>query len=159
MGYSNQFLRFDASRSFNIINLSIHKKSIAFIYWKIKIFPQWREALASNTLFNGLTFTSIPQVSKCKSRFGHPSLEKLIEINKVFPFIKCVKSKFPYDVCFYSKQKRLPFPNSSTISSHCFDIVHMNSWGPFYSPSMLGYRYFLTVIDDKIFCIILSNST
>jgi hypothetical protein len=63
-------------------------------------------------------------------RFGHPSDVKLIEINKMFPFVKLSKSHLPCDICFFAKQKRLPFHNSTHISSHNFDLVHMDIWGP-----------------------------
>jgi hypothetical protein len=82
-------------------------------------------------------------------RFGHASYAKLVELNKVFPSINVSKSSIPCDICFYAKQKRLPFPNSFTISANTFDIVHMDIWGPLSAPSMLGFKYFLTVVDDK----------
>ena len=46
---------------------------------------------------------------------------------------------------FFSKQKHLPFPSSSTHSSNIFDLMHMDIWGPASAPSMHGYKYFLTV--------------
>jgi hypothetical protein len=82
-------------------------------------------------------------------RFGHASYDKLIEINKMFPFVHIVKSSNPCDVCFYAKQKRLPFSLSSHVSKNNFDLVHMDIWGPLSVPSMLGYKYFLTIVDDK----------
>ncbi|GAU20316.1 hypothetical protein TSUD_337970 [Trifolium subterraneum] len=82
-------------------------------------------------------------------RFGHVSNKRLIEINKAFPSVKPISSPSPCDVCFYAKQKRLPFPLSTHISNSIFDLVHMDIWGPINVPSMLGYRYFLTVVDDK----------
>jgi hypothetical protein len=82
-------------------------------------------------------------------RFGHASHAKLVELNKMFPSINVSKSSSPCDICFYAKQKCLPFPNSSTISANAFDIVHMDIWGPLSIPSILGFRYFLTVVDDK----------
>ncbi|PNY16454.1 flavonol sulfotransferase-like protein [Trifolium pratense] len=82
-------------------------------------------------------------------RFGHTSYDKLVEINKVFPFVKLSKSNIPCDTCFYAKQKRLSFATSSSVSKAVFDLVHMDIWGPLSIPSMSGYKYFLTVVDDK----------
>jgi hypothetical protein len=59
------------------------------------------------------------------------------------------KSNIPCDTCFFAKQKRLPFPDSHTISANIFDLIHMDIWGPLSIPSMSGHRYFLTVVDDK----------
>jgi hypothetical protein len=82
-------------------------------------------------------------------RFGHVSNNTLCEINKNFPSVQFIPSTSPCDVCFYAKQKRLPFPHSNHISDYVFDLVHMDIWGPISVPSMLGYKYFLTVVDDK----------
>jgi hypothetical protein len=82
-------------------------------------------------------------------RFGHPSYDKIIELNKSFPSIKVSKSTIPCDTCFFAKQKRLPFSDSYTISANIFDLIHMDIWGPLSIPSMSGHRYFLTVVDDK----------
>lgn len=46
-------------------------------------------------------------------------------------------------------KKRLSFPDNITISSQCFDLLHMDIWGPYAYPSLLGHKYFLTIIDDK----------
>ncbi|GAU27901.1 hypothetical protein TSUD_159950 [Trifolium subterraneum] len=45
--------------------------------------------------------------------------------------------------------KRLSFPLSTSISANAFDLVHMDIWGPLSIPSMLGFKYFLTIVDDK----------
>jgi len=50
--------------------------------------------------------------------FGHASHDKLIEINKIFSCVNVDNSYIPCDVCFYAKQKRLPFPLSSHKSNN-----------------------------------------
>ena len=39
-------------------------------------------------------------------------------------------------------------PCSLTRSTHCFNLIHVNIWGPFSIPSRNGSRFFLTIIDD-----------
>ena len=29
-----------------------------------------------------------------------------------------------------------------------FDLLHLDVWGPYKSPTHVGYRYFLTIVDD-----------
>jgi hypothetical protein len=82
-------------------------------------------------------------------RFGHASHAKLSEINKIFPFVHFTKSSDPCDICFFAKQKRLPFTLSNHVSKQNFDLIHMDIWGPISVPSMLGFKYFLTIVDDK----------
>jgi len=52
-------------------------------------------------------------------------------------------------ICPLSKQQRLPFISKNTFSPHCFDIIHADVWGPFRYPTYDGFRYFLTLVDDK----------
>ena len=82
-------------------------------------------------------------------RLGHPSRDRLAVMQKHYPFITCVDNNEPCDSCHYAKQKRLVFPLSNTCSSHNFDLIHIDIWGPLAAPSMLGFRYFLTIVDDK----------
>ena len=70
-------------------------------------------------------------------------------MNKLYSSIDCTNSCNPCDTCHFAKQKRLPFPDSITISSQCFDLLHMDIWGPYAHPSLLGHKYFLTIVDDK----------
>lgn len=47
-----------------------------------------------------------------------------------------------------AKFRRLPFLNSNTIASHCFDLIYMNLWGPYKTPSITGDSYILTNVDN-----------
>ncbi|XP_073016728.1 uncharacterized protein [Primulina eburnea] len=45
-------------------------------------------------------------------------------------------------------QKRLPFFSNNSIRDASFDLVHIDTWGPFYPLSVERYKYFLTIVDD-----------
>lgn len=47
-----------------------------------------------------------------------------------------------------AKLKRLPFPFHNNISSCTFDLVHMDVWGSYSTPTLDGFKYFLTVMDE-----------
>ena len=47
-----------------------------------------------------------------------------------------------------AKLKRLPFPFNNKICACAFDLVHMDVWGPYSIPTLDGYKYFLTIMDD-----------
>ena len=51
-------------------------------------------------------------------------------------------------VCHYAKQQRLPFPDSSSCTTHIFELIHVDLWGPYPHTTYNGYRYFLTIVDD-----------
>jgi len=80
-------------------------------------------------------------------RLGYVSNKCIDVIKNRFPFVKC--SKFCVcDVCHFAKQKRLPFPLSTSKSKKCFDLIHVDLWGPYSIPSIHGHKYFLTIVDD-----------
>ena len=43
---------------------------------------------------------------------------------------------------------KLPFTSVEHFSTHCFDIIHTDVWGPSPILSNLGFRYFLLFVDD-----------
>ncbi|XP_056688780.1 uncharacterized protein [Spinacia oleracea] len=62
------------------------------------------------------------------ARLGHPSLSKM----------KCVNSEFckgfsEYNciVCYKAKQHKLPFTISTSQANACFDLIHVDLWGPY----------------------------
>jgi len=61
---------------------------------------------------------------------------------------KHVNHVVPCDVFPKARQHRLPFQISTTFSSHAFELVHVDTWGPYYVKSHAGHRFFLTIVDD-----------
>lgn len=47
-----------------------------------------------------------------------------------------------------AKQKRMPFQKSTTMTSHVFELIHIDLWGPYHVFSQSGARYVLTLVDD-----------
>ena len=52
------------------------------------------------------------------------------------------------DVCFRAKQTRDVFNESINKTSKCFELIHVDVWGPYRVPASCGATYFLTVVDD-----------
>ncbi|CAN1776000.1 Retrovirus-related Pol polyprotein from transposon TNT 1-94 [Linum perenne] len=75
-------------------------------------------------------------------RLGHSSIQ-----NQVLS--QClVNKRFHCRICPAAKQTRMPFSDSSSYAKSCFDLLHMDIWGPYSIASMGGHRYFLTIVDD-----------
>ena len=55
--------------------------------------------------------------------------------------------------CQLGKHIRVPFLKrlDQRTKSH-FELVHTNVWDPFQTKSILGFRYFVTFIDDYSCC-------
>ena len=81
------------------------------------------------------------------SRLGHPFDLKLQSLSNVFPFLQncCTKQCTVYPL---AKHNRLPFPFNNNMCDSPFDLVHMDIWVPFSIPTLDGYRYFLTLVND-----------
>ena len=54
----------------------------------------------------------------------------------------------PCEVCPKAKQQRLPFHLSSISTSTPFELIHVNSRGPYHTKTHAGHRFFLTIVDD-----------
>lgn len=80
-------------------------------------------------------------------RLGHPSITVLQHVSNVFPYVTFNKNLI-CDSCHYAKQTKLRFAHNNHIAMHCFDLLHMDIWGPIGIPSMQGHHYFLTIVDD-----------
>ncbi|CAN0901456.1 Retrovirus-related Pol polyprotein from transposon TNT 1-94, partial [Linum grandiflorum] len=80
-------------------------------------------------------------------RLGHVSHSKTPFLKKLNPAVETFHS-VPCDVCHYARQKRLPFPISTSVTSQPFDLIHVDLWGPNSCPSYDGFQYFMTIVDD-----------
>jgi len=114
--------------------------------------------MIDNTLHSA-PCTTKPFIAVCKQsskhvsfdvwhqRIGHCSAQrmKLLPINISVP--KHSESS-PCDVCPRAKQQRLPFPLSVISSCAPFELLHIDTWGPYHTKTYTGHRYFLTIVDD-----------
>ena len=75
----------------------------------------------------------------------------MLSLNKSIPFVSKSKSQC-CDICHFARQKKLTF----LVSEHIFvlpvELVHCDLWGPFFTATNEGYRYFLTIVDDFSRC-------
>ena len=80
-------------------------------------------------------------------RFGHASIETLHKLSLIpntchdVDIDSCL-------VCAQSRQHRSSFPTSETYSKAPFDLIHVDTWGPYKYPTHNGFKYFLTIVDD-----------
>ena len=81
------------------------------------------------------------------SRLRHPSNSRLQALSHVFHFLKNSYNN-ACNICPLAKQKCLPFPFNNNLSTFAFDLLHMDVWGPYSTPTLDGYKYFLTIVDD-----------
>lgn len=49
-----------------------------------------------------------------------------------------------------AKQTRLPFPNSTSQTQKNFDLLHVDVWVPYKTPTHGNARYFLTIVDNLL---------
>jgi len=58
------------------------------------------------------------------------------------------KSSSICQVYHQARQHRSPFPSSGSCTSHIFELIHVDLWGPYADSTYDGYKYFLTIVDD-----------
>ena len=96
----------------------------------------------------------IDSTSLWHSKLGYPSFQRLANLQSLVPdVINCGNNKsFDCPICPIAKQKRLPFQSSIHVSNSCFDLIHVDIWGPYSTPSLNGSKYFLTIVDEFSRC-------
>ena len=91
---------------------------------------------------------TIPKTALWHFRFGHTSCSRIEAMAKLYSDIVWNKDTASCDICHLSKQKKLPFNFSNHRASCCFELLHMDLWGPFSTATVHGHKYFLTIVDD-----------
>ena len=80
---------------------------------------------------------------------GHPSLSKLKKMVSDLPQLESLQC----ESCQLGKHVRVSFPNRiNNRATTPFDVVHSDVLGPSRVPSTLGYKYYVTFIDDFSRC-------
>ncbi|XP_049390256.1 uncharacterized protein LOC125854717 [Solanum stenotomum] len=95
---------------------------------------------------------SVPISVKSKSdvilwhkRLGHLPFHAMKNISFInFPSV----SECTCDVCPLARQSKLSFPISHIKSKRVFELIHIDTWGPYKEPTHDGSKYFLTIVDD-----------
>jgi hypothetical protein len=90
---------------------------------------------------------NIPQAALWHFRLGHLGSNKMMLLHSRYSYIS-VDHKGVCDICHYAKHKKLPFPISNNKAVHCYDLLHVDIWGPVSTSSIHGHSYFLTIVDD-----------
>lgn len=92
---------------------------------------------------------SVIDASFWHHRLGHTSFTRLDSLTNVLGISKFKNKGLVHcDICHRAKHKKLPFPTRQNICSTPFELLHIDTWGPFSEPTQDGHRYFLTIVDD-----------
>ncbi|KAF7803654.1 Retrovirus-related Pol polyprotein from transposon TNT 1-94 [Senna tora] len=79
-------------------------------------------------------------------RLGHCPLTVL---NHISSLKKPELKELPVcDACHLAKQNRLPFPSSQSKAQEALELLHIDVWGPYATPSLTSAHYVLTIVDD-----------
>ena len=83
------------------------------------------------------------------SRLGQSNISKFRVMVPRFSNLSAIEC----ESCQLRKHTCVPFPKhlDQRTKSH-FELIHTNVWGPSRTKSTLGFRYFVTLIDDYSHC-------
>nr|GEV85281.1 cysteine-rich RLK (receptor-like protein kinase) 8 [Tanacetum cinerariifolium] len=80
------------------------------------------------------------------SRLEHPSISTLKQIKSLS--ISCNSDINECIICPLAKNHASLFPLSVSHASCPFELVHVDIWGPYKSPTINKCKFFLTIVDD-----------
>lgn len=96
-----------------------------------------------------LSLSTMSKCNICHMRLGHPSAIKLQLLHDSLHISASLTDLSSHcQTCHIAKQKRLPFPSRNNFSETPFDMIHLDTWGPFQIPTIEEYKFFLTIVDD-----------
>lgn len=106
-------------------------------------------SLGSDVLNSPVIGSVLSKTDLWHCRLGHPSLVKLQVLNDILRITGSLSlSNSHCSICPLAKQRRLPFHSQNKMSENCFDLIHIDIWGPFHIQTHEGFRYFVTIVDD-----------
>ena len=85
-------------------------------------------------------------MSLLHARLGHPSIGKIKYLTVPYDGNE---HDFSCEPCVFEKHHKLPYSLSHSLANHPFDLIHVDLWGPYKTPSLSGAQYFLTILDDN----------
>lgn len=60
------------------------------------------------------------------------------------PF-SATKTDLPCIICPMARQSKPAFPISTITTKQCFDLIYIDTWGLYKTPTYRGKRYFFTI--------------
>ncbi|KAL2929715.1 Retrovirus-related Pol polyprotein from transposon TNT 1-94 [Bienertia sinuspersici] len=90
--------------------------------------------------------TKMSEEMKWHHRLGHIPIERMKKIRVLQG--KLNNSKEVCLVCPQAKFTKVPFNTSQSRAAEPFELIHIDAWGPYRTPTRKGHRYFLTMVDD-----------
>ncbi|KAL2247796.1 UNVERIFIED_CONTAM: Retrovirus-related Pol polyprotein from transposon RE1 [Sesamum indicum] len=81
-----------------------------------------------------------------ETKMGHASISAIRHIPE--SNISSDSMEMKCEICPKAKQSRVPFLPSDSHATAIFELVHLDVWGPYKTPSLSGSHYVLTVLDD-----------
>ena len=99
------------------------------------------ECLTSTSLYSRHNLT---QLWHCRlGHFPFPQMRHLQIQSCNFPSVDCICHISPQ-----ARQQYNSFPISNSRACKLFELLHVDLWGPYATPTYNGYKYFLTIVDD-----------
>ena len=98
---------------------------------------------------SSIVCTSMDTPLLIHSCLGHPNISKFRVMVPRYSSLSSIEC----ESCQLGKHTLVPFPKrlDQQTKSH-FELVHTDVWGPSRTESTLGFRYFVTFIDDHSRC-------
>ncbi|KAL2232264.1 UNVERIFIED_CONTAM: Retrovirus-related Pol polyprotein from transposon RE1 [Sesamum indicum] len=95
---------------------------------------------------HALLSSSVDDFSLWHQRLGHCSRDVMKHIDSLH--IPAPHKDHICSICPLAKQTRLPFSISNSCTHSCFDLIHVDIWGPYKQATLSGAHYMLTIVDD-----------
>ncbi|KAL2242415.1 UNVERIFIED_CONTAM: Retrovirus-related Pol polyprotein from transposon RE1 [Sesamum indicum] len=126
--------------------LALGKQHRQLYYLGSKSFFPTSDCSSKHTAHALLSSSHVDNFSLWHQRLGHTSPDVMKHIESLH--IPEPDKNHVCSVCPLAKQTRLPFGCSQSSTDSCFELIHIDIWGPYRQATLSGARYVLTIVDD-----------
>lgn len=132
----------------NLSSVSSHRAGSSYCSKAASITSKPCSSLSDVNKVATLTTTSVQDVNIWHRKLGHPSLSTLTQLQNILPGYTH-KSKLLFcDACKQGKLHQTPHITQPLRTTKPFQLVHSDLWGPAFTASAYGYKYYIHFIDD-----------
>lgn len=100
----------------------------------------------NNLFFANCNAVNFDECTLWHNRLGHAPMSVLNKI-KCLPYSCCFDSNVCL-ICPMARFTKQPYIRSESHAKQAFEMIHIDTWGPYRVPARGNFRYFLTIVDD-----------
>lgn len=146
-----------SSNLMSVSEITENNGKVIFDKSGVVIFQNDKPVLQGNKTSNGLYAVNLKKKERSAllvsaivwhKKMGHIGIDNLLKLKKMADGIDFTNEKFSCELCIKSKHSRTPFKGKLPKAKRIFELIHIDTCGPFDTPTHDGKNYYVAILDD-----------